>query len=177
MTMFEPDIFIAQGGNAALRPVSAQQVPPVQTDSSCTSSIHCRYRSRNALGNRLRDFAEVPGFEFFAYLNLRQTKTAVFELPPGMAGPLCEDELPAGRPVVTRAKHGPPIFQVVGRGNQALERGASLSSSSATQTSSVSAPGYRSRCPSGSRIAWCSRWRPATAKLSSTGNRILSPQR
>lgn len=60
----------------------------------------------------LRDFAEDAGFEFFAYLNLRgQESFAVSNYPREWQEHYVRMDYLRVDPVVTRAKHGPPIFQ------------------------------------------------------------------
>lgn len=60
----------------------------------------------------LRDFAKDAGFEFFAYLNLRgQESSAVSNYPREWQEHYVRMDYLRVDPVVTRAKHGPPIFQ------------------------------------------------------------------
>jgi LuxR family transcriptional regulator, activator of conjugal transfer of Ti plasmids len=59
----------------------------------------------------LRDFAEDTGFDFFAYLYLRGPESfAVSSYPKEWQELYIEREYIRVDPVVTRAKHGPPIF-------------------------------------------------------------------
>ena len=60
----------------------------------------------------LRDFAEDAGFEFFAYLNLRGSESfAVSNYPREWQDRYVQMNYLRIDPVVTRAKHGPPIFR------------------------------------------------------------------
>ena len=59
----------------------------------------------------LRNFAEDAGFEFFAYLNLRgQESFAVSNYPQEWQDRYVQMNYLRVDPVVTTAKHGPPIF-------------------------------------------------------------------
>ena len=59
----------------------------------------------------LRNFAEDAGFEFFAYLNLRgQESFAVSNYPKEWQDRYVQMNYLRVDPVVTKAKHGPPIF-------------------------------------------------------------------
>ena len=59
----------------------------------------------------LRNFAEDAGFEFFAYLNLKgQESFAVSNYPQQWQDRYVQMNYLRVDPVVTRAKHGPPIF-------------------------------------------------------------------
>ncbi|MFC3721902.1 autoinducer binding domain-containing protein [Neoaquamicrobium sediminum] len=64
-----------------------------------------------AVRRALRDFAEDTGFDFFAYLYLRGPESfAVSSYPKEWQELYIEREYIRVDPVVTRAKHGPPIF-------------------------------------------------------------------
>ncbi len=108
-----PDIFIAQGGNAALRPVSAQQNshPLNELLLHLIDTLSLPLEER-AARRTLRDFAEDAGFEFFAYLNLRGSESfAVSNYPREWQDRYVKMNYLLVDPVVTRAKHGPPIFR------------------------------------------------------------------
>lgn len=60
----------------------------------------------------LRDFAEDAGFEFFAYVNLRGSESfAVSNYPREWQDRYVKMNYLMIDPVVTKAKHGPPIFR------------------------------------------------------------------
>lgn len=59
----------------------------------------------------LRDFSEDAGFDYFAYLHLRgQESFAVSNYPQPWCDRYVEKNYVLVDPVVTKAKHGPPIF-------------------------------------------------------------------
>ncbi len=59
----------------------------------------------------LRDFADDTGFDFFAYLYLRGPESfAVSNYPRAWQELYVEREFIRVDPVVTKAKHGPPLF-------------------------------------------------------------------
>jgi DNA-binding CsgD family transcriptional regulator len=59
----------------------------------------------------LRDFSEEAGFDYFAYLNLRgQESFAVSNYPREWQDRYVQMNYLRVDPVVTKAKHGPPIF-------------------------------------------------------------------
>ena len=107
------DTFIAHGGDAALAPASALQIFPDLNELLLhlidTFSLPLEER---AARRALRDFAGDAGFEFFAYLNLRGSESfAVSNYPRQWQDRYVQMNYLRIDPVITGAKHGPPIFR------------------------------------------------------------------
>ena len=108
-----PDPFTALCGKAALRPAPVPRTfaPLNELLLHLIDTLSLPLEER-AARRTLRDFAEDAGFEFFAYLNLRGSESfAVSNYPREWQDRYVQMNYLRIDPVVTRAKHGPPIFR------------------------------------------------------------------
>ena len=108
-----PDLFTVQGGKAAMRPAPVPRTfaPLNELLLHLIDTLSLPLEER-AARRTLRDFAEDAGFEFFAYLNLRGSESfAVSNYPREWQDRYVQMNYLRIDPVVTRAKHGPPIFR------------------------------------------------------------------
>jgi LuxR family transcriptional activator of conjugal transfer of Ti plasmids len=108
-----PDPFTALCGNAASRPAPVPRIlaPLNELLLHLIDTLSLPLEER-AARRTLRDFAEDAGFEFFAYLNLRGSESfAVSNYPREWQDRYVQMNYLRIDPVVTRAKHGPPIFR------------------------------------------------------------------
>lgn len=107
------DLTTALCGNAASRPAPVPRIlsPLNELLLHLIDTLSLPLEER-AARRTLRDFAEDAGFEFFAYLNLRGSESfAVSNYPREWQDRYVHMNYVRIDPVVTRAKHGPPIFR------------------------------------------------------------------
>lgn len=107
-----PDVFIEQGGHGALRSITAprncQPLNELMLHLIDTLSLPIEER---AARRALRDFAEDAGFDYFAYVNLSGSASfAISNYPREWQDRYVKMNYLLIDPVVTKAKHGPPIF-------------------------------------------------------------------